>query len=211
VARYGQTDAAYAMQLATSTADGPIYMLNLLKYRPVADYGGPGEPGVTGREADCRYAPLDLVLAGGAALCFVAEVVAGRDGWDRVCVLRYPSRQSFIGLASGAEYRERQVHREAVLERFTILGTVPATVLPRTATARRVLLEVWDGTEPKPVTQAEAVSFDVEGTVIGDGRHWTGARYTVIEAGTPLPLQQSRPDYQALLLEPRVERWEWQN
>lgn len=202
------------MQLATSTADGPIYMLNLLKYRPKAEYGPGDEPGLTGltgREADRWYARLDMVLAGGAALCFVADVVAGRDGWDRVCVLRYPTRQSFAGLASRPDFLERQMHRDAVLERFVLLGTVPATVLPRTASAGRVLLEVWDGIEPKPVTQAKAVSFEVEGTVIGDGRRWTGARYTVVEPGTPLPLQQPRPDYQALLLEPRVDRWEWQN
>jgi hypothetical protein len=211
VARYGQTDADYALQLATSTADGPIYMLNLLKYRPVADYGAGGESGVTGREADCRYAPLDQVLAGGATLCFTAEVVASQHGWDSVVVLRYPTRQSFISMVSRSDFQERHVHREAGLDRFTLLGTVPATVLPRTGTAARVLLEVWDGIEPKPVTRSEAVSFDVEGTVIGDGRRWTGARYTVIEAGTPLPLLAPRPDYQALLLEPRVERWEWQN
>lgn len=211
MASYGQTDADYAMQLATSTAAGPIYMLSLLKYRVETDYDLGGERGITGREADCRYAPLDLVFAGGAALCFVAEVVAGRDGWDRVCVLRYPSRHAFIGTVSGPEYKERKAHQEAVLERLALLGTVPSTVLPRTPTAGRVLLEVWDGIEPKPVTQAEAVSFEVEGAVIGDGRNWTGARYTVVEAGTPLPLEQPRPDYQALLLEPRVDRWEWQN
>lgn len=207
MARYGQPDADYAMQLATSTADSPIYMLNLLKYRPEADHAIGGEPGLTGREADCRFARLDLVLAGGAALCFVADVVAGRDDWDRVCVLRYPSRRSFIGVASRPDFQERQVHREAVLERFALLGTVPTTVLPPYAGAERVLLEVWDGIEPKPATPAEAVSFEVEGTVIGDGRRWTGARYTVIEAGTPLPLQQPRQDYQALLLEPGVDRW----
>lgn len=208
MARYGQPDVDYAMQLATSTADGPIYMLSLLRYRAKADYGPGGEPGLTGREADRWCTRLDMVLAGGAALCFVADVVAGRDGWDRVCVLRYPSRQSFSGLASRPDFQERQALRDAVLERFALLGTIPATVLPRTASAGRVLLEVWDGIEPKPVTSAEAVSFGVEGTVIGDGRRWAGVRYTVIEAGTPLPLQQPRPDYQALLLEPRVDRWE---
>jgi hypothetical protein len=91
------------------------------------------------------------------------------------------------------------------------MGTVPVAVLPGQASTRRILLEVWDGPDPVPVANGEAVTFDVEGTIIGDGRNWARARYTVIEPGTPLPLQQPRPDYQALLLEPRIERWEWQD
>jgi len=53
------------------------------------------------------------------------------------------------------------------------------------------------------------VVFGVEGTVIGDGRTWSGARYTVIESGTPLPLVKAQAGYQALLLMPAIERWMW--
>lgn len=199
------------MQLAASTAHDPVYMLSLMRYRPEADYGPGGERGVTGKEADCRYAPLDMILSAGAALCFVADVVASHADWDSVGVLRYPTRQSFIHMVSRPDFQERHVHREAGLDRIIIMATVPAGELPGQASSRRILLEAWDGPEPTAVADGEAVTFEVEGTVIGDGRLWTGVRYTAIEAGTPLPLQQPQPDYQAVLLEPRIERWEWQD
>ena len=38
--------------------DGHVWMLNLMKYHAVAQYEGGNEAGVSGEEADDRYAPL---------------------------------------------------------------------------------------------------------------------------------------------------------
>jgi hypothetical protein len=210
VPRYGRIDGDYGRWMAGSVASDPVYMLNLLKYRPEADYGFGGARGISGLEADCLYAPLPALIASGVTMPFLAGVVASQAGWDRVAVLRFPSRQSFIRIMSREDFQERHVHREAGMERLIIMGTVPVAELPPSqAAGRRTLLEVWAGPEPGPVTAGKSVAFDVEGTIVGDGRSWTGARYTVVEPGRPLPLQLPRPDYQALLLEPNVERWEW--
>ena len=52
-----------------------------------------------------------------------------------------------------------------------------------------------------------ATGFAVEGTYIGDGRQWSGARYTPIEPGTALPLEPARFGYLAVLVEPVIESW----
>src|SRR5581483_4839098 len=99
--RYGRIDEDYARHLATCDAadDGPIFMLNLMKYRATADYGD-AEPGddraVSGREADDLYSPIDVLEKIGAAPVFLADVVDASEDWDRVAVARYATRTSFI-------------------------------------------------------------------------------------------------------------------
>ena len=63
--RYGKVDFEVAGDWATRSAadDGPIYMVNFMKYRAVADYDGVkgasgDEARVTGREADDRESAL---------------------------------------------------------------------------------------------------------------------------------------------------------
>src|SRR5690242_7093445 len=100
--RYGTIDADYAARLASCdpSDDGDIYMLNLMAYRDEADYGPGGERGVSGREADNRYAPLDVLAELGANVCFLADVVSASEPWDRIAVVRYPTRRSFIDMQS---------------------------------------------------------------------------------------------------------------
>jgi hypothetical protein len=181
-------------------------MLNLTKYSagrdfwPAAGYLG------NGQAAD-GYAPLALLSAVGASLCFMADVVASSGGWDMVTVVSYPTRRSFLELAERPDFREWHMRKQEGVDRTTVLALLPAGELPTEAASGRVLLELWHGASPDVLAAGPATSFEVEGTIIGDGRHWSGARYTVIEPGTPLPLQAPRPDYQALLLEPRIMRW----
>lgn len=208
VPTYGVVDAAYGDRLGSSQDEGPIYMLSLMKYRTESDVPRGWGFGVIGRAEGERFAPpIPLLTAVGALLCFVADVVASTGDWDRVAVVGYPARRSFLDLASREEFRAWRARKGASLERTTVLGTLPVWDLPREASSRRVVLEIWDGPEPARVADGDICEFNVEGTVIGDGRPWSGARYTAIDAGTPLPLQPLRPDYQALLLQPRIERW----
>ncbi len=203
--RYGTIDGDYGLRLRTAAgaADGPIYMLNLTKYRPEDGFGA-GQ--FTGLDVG-RYAPIPLLAAVGASLCFVADVVAGTGDWDRVAVVCYPTRRSFLALAARRDFREWHTNKHADVERTTVMGTLPLRKLPAEADPRRMLLELWAGPVPHPVAGGPVTPFGVEGTIIGDGRQWNGARYTAIEPGTPLPLQPPRLDYLALLLEPRIVRW----
>jgi len=196
------------MQLAKSMAAEPIYMLSLTKYRPEANYP---EHGLVGQLATGHYEPIPLLSAYGATLCFAAKVIASSGGWDEVAVVCYPTRRSFVDLAMRADFRDWHVRKQAMMDRTAVFGTVPVAQLPHPASARLVVLEVWHGPAPSPVADGPAVAFDVEGTIVGDGRSWSGTRYTMIEPGTPLPLHQPRPDYQALLLEPSIEHWQWAN
>jgi hypothetical protein len=192
VPRYGQIDADYAGRLRSTRTDGPIYMLGLEKLGPSVDQGAARV--ASHRRADHLYAPIPLLTAAGAALCFAADVVASSGSWDRVAVIGYPTRRSFL---------------EVRLERATVIAMLPAGNLPGPASSGRILLEAWAGRTPALLAEGPATIFDVEGTVIGDGRQWSGIRYTPIESGTSLPLRAATPGYQALLLEPTIERWRW--
>jgi hypothetical protein len=207
VPRYGQIDAHYAGRLRSTRLDGPIYMLGLEKLRPDVDQGA--ARAVAHGRADHFYAPIPLLTAAGAALCFAADVVASSGGWDRVAVIAYPSRRSFVELAYDPQFLNWHSAKEVRLERTTVMAMLPAGNLPGPASAGRILLEAWAGPTPALLADGPASIFDVEGTVIGDGRQWSGIRYTPIESGTSLPLRAATSGYQALLLEPAIERWRW--
>ena len=203
--RYGQIDSDYAGRLRSSRVDGPIYMLGMEKLRP--DAGQRSLRALAGRRADHSYAPIPLLAGAGAALCFAAEVVASSGGWDRVAVIGYPTRRSFVELAYQPQFLDWHAAKEVRLEHTMVMGMLPVGSLPGPAGSGRILLEAWAGPTPALLAPGPATVFDVEGTVIGDGRQWSGIRYTPIESGTSLPLRATTPGYQALLLEPTIERW----
>ena len=67
--RYGTLNREYGMKMATMPPedDGPVWMVNLMKYREVADYADGRESTISGRDADDAYSPLDSLAAVGAA------------------------------------------------------------------------------------------------------------------------------------------------
>jgi hypothetical protein len=210
VPRYGLIDRDYGLRLRSVAydGDGRIYMLNLTKFLPGSDLLPGADLLGNGRSRDAdEYAPIPLLTAVGATLRLVSDVVASSGDWDRVSVVDYPTRRSFLELAERRDFREWHMHKQAGVERTTVVGMLPAQDLPTDAAGGRILLELWDGQPPPPLAAGTVTLFNVEGTVIGDGRSWTGARYTAIETGTPLPLHRPRAEYQALLLEPRILRW----
>jgi hypothetical protein len=207
VLRYGLIiDADYAMRLRETArdVDGPIYMLGLRKLRPGAD-ASPRRP-IAGGGSAVTDLSIPLLSSVGAELCLVASVVASSLDWDRAAVIGFPSRRSFLELMDRPEFRAWSVRHEESNERIMLLATVPTGGLPA-ADNQRLLLEVWHGPEPEPLVFDLAARFDVDGTAVGDGRQWTGVRYTPIELGTALPLHPPRFGYQALLLAPVLERW----
>lgn len=202
---YGIVDADYGMRLraVTDQTDGPVYMLSLARFRP-----GSGQ--IFGRSSsedpDSRYVPIALLSAVEASLCFVGDVVAGAGGWDRVGVIRYPTRRAFLELADRSDTRDWNAKKEERAERAIMLGLIPTGDLPAPH-SQRVLVEIWHGPTPEPIAAGMATEFAVEGTYIGDGRQWSGARCTALDRGTALPLEQARFGYLALLVEPVIERW----
>ena len=102
--------------------EGPVCMVNLLKFREKAAYPDGRDPDISGREAYMRYgvAMKKLVEQSGGRFIFMAEVKGLLLGeveelWDEVGVVEYPSPKALIEIASSAAFREIEVHRVAGL------------------------------------------------------------------------------------------------
>lgn len=205
--RYGTPDREYGRRLATcpTDEDGPIYMLNLMKYRERADYAGdaPAVQGVSGREADELYAPVDVLAEIGAKPVFMGDVLSSSEDWDRVAVVRYATRRSFIEMQTRPDFQAKHVHKDAGMDHTIVMGTLPRDGVPRRTKPDRVLLEVWDGVAPP--ARAGGVQLDVEGTILGDGRSWSAVRWTPIADGDIIPTGSDR--HQVLVVQPAIDAW----
>jgi hypothetical protein len=201
---YGLLDASYEKQLREAgEASGALYMLSLTKFRSDS---GQILGRSSSRDPDSRYVPIPLLSAVSASLCFVADVVAGSEDFHRVGVIRYPTKHAFVELHDRSDTKEFMARKERRAERLIMLGMSP-TGGPPVDRSQLALLEVWLGPSPEPIAAGTVTEFEVEGTYIGDGRHWSGARYTSIEPGTALPLEPARFGYLAALVTPIIERW----
>jgi uncharacterized protein (DUF1330 family) len=129
--RYGQVDRDYGMRLATTPPDedGPVWMVNLMKYREVAQYEDGRESTLSGKEADDEYAPLESLAAVGARPVFFGDVdqqlLGDAPVWDRIGVVRYPTRRSFIEMQSRPEFQTSHAHKDAGMEQTIVMGCQP--------------------------------------------------------------------------------------
>ena len=101
----------------------PIAMLNLLRFKPQAEYedGRPTE--LSGREAYQLYADAfrEIMEPQGVRILFSGEVRglligAGDDLWDAVALIEYPSTQVMLDMLRNEYYQSAQQHRAAGLE-----------------------------------------------------------------------------------------------
>ncbi|MGK2954642.1 MAG: DUF1330 domain-containing protein [Solirubrobacterales bacterium] len=112
-------DADQIAKLTSSTDEGPIVMVNLLRYKDEADGV---DAGVSGREAYGRYgiavAPF-LDGVGGKILVAVdtEDSIIGPAAaeWDTTILVQYPSRQAFLNMVTDPGYLEITVHRTNAL------------------------------------------------------------------------------------------------
>ena len=119
---------------------GPVVMLNLLRFREIADYTAhpelaPSQP-ISGAEAFSRYVAHTMphLLASGGSLAFLGEgghVVIGPpdERWDAVMLVRQRSVADFIAFASNADYARGLGHRVAALEDARLLPMVETPAL----------------------------------------------------------------------------------
>ena len=127
---YGQVDRDFAIRMATTAPedDGPIWMLNLMAYRDRAVYDG-HESEVSGREADDRYAPTEVLADIGAEVVFFGDVqdqfLGESPRWHRVGVVKYPTRRSFIEMQQRDDFKEKHVHKEAGMAATIVAGCTP--------------------------------------------------------------------------------------
>ena len=105
-----------------SGTDGPIYMLNLLKFKKKAEYEDGRETDLTGAEAYALYGTevsKILVKLGGGALfnAAVERLMLGEveELWDSVAIAMYPSRKAMMEMIQSREYQAIHHHRDAGL------------------------------------------------------------------------------------------------
>jgi len=153
--RYAQVDDAYEARLGTTPPedDGPVWMINLMAYRPVAEYADGRETTLTGQEADDLYAPIEELAAVGAEIVFFATVdtqlLGDEPRWDRVAVVKYPTRRAFVEMSNSPAFEATHVHKDAGMAQTIVIGgqPMPSPVLPDDAP---------DWTEvPHPPTKAD--------------------------------------------------------
>ena len=102
--------------------DAPIYMLNLLKFKEVAEYSDGRKTSLTGAEAYGIYGAevvAHLAKVGGAPV-FSAQVERLMLGeveelWDTVAIAMYPSRKAMMEMMMSPDYQASAVNREAGL------------------------------------------------------------------------------------------------
>lgn len=109
-------------QMLEPGPDGPIFMVNLLKFKEKAEYEDGRETDLTGREAYQLYgrAVSQLITEYGGEVTFVGDVTFLAVGqveelWDEIAIAKYPTRRDLFDMSSSAEWQEAAVHRAAGL------------------------------------------------------------------------------------------------
>jgi uncharacterized protein (DUF1330 family) len=108
--------------LLESDLEGPVSMLNLLSFKPRAEYEDGRATDLSGREAYQLYgekmAPFVESRGGRLLHSSAAHLLMIGDGelaWDMVAIMEYPSKSAFVEIVSAPEVAEFSVHRAAGL------------------------------------------------------------------------------------------------
>lgn len=133
---YLEPTQASAIALFGRKISGPVVMLNLLRFRRLADYAAdpdlaPISP-ITGAEAFDRYieGTLPHLRASGGEVVFMGSgggffIGPEAERWDRVMLVRQSSVEAFIAFASNEAYLSGVIgHRTAALEDSRLLPLV---------------------------------------------------------------------------------------
>lgn len=110
-------------------------MLNLVKFKPIAEYSGTGMPQakerISGKEAYAKYLELTLPVmkkAGGNIKFYgsCGDFLIGPEnkGWDAVLLVEYESVDVFVAFAQSEAYLKNARHRTASLEDSRLLPIV---------------------------------------------------------------------------------------
>ncbi|MEM6653934.1 MAG: DUF1330 domain-containing protein [Pseudomonadota bacterium] len=134
------SDPAQIAEMMKDGPDGPIFMVNLLKFKDKAEYADGRETELTGREAYGIYGQgvAQLLPEFGGQVFFVANTTFLALGqvevlWDEVAIAAYPNRRALVEMAASQAWQDIAVHRAAGLAgQLNIESVVPdgAKALP---------------------------------------------------------------------------------
>ena len=109
-------------QMMEPGPEGPIYMVNLLKFRDLAKYEDGRQTELSGRDAYQIYGRAVSSLIGeyGGEVVFAADVTFLALGqveelWDEVAIAKYPNRAPHEEMGTSEEWQTAAVHRSAGL------------------------------------------------------------------------------------------------
>jgi hypothetical protein len=121
---------------------GPIFMVNLLKFKDRAAYDDGREANLSGRDAYMIYgrAVSELLPKFGGRVIFAADVTFLSLGqadelWDEVAIGMYPTRGDMVRMSMSEEWRAIAVHRAAGLAGQLNIETV----VPNDAMVKMIL------------------------------------------------------------------------
>lgn len=117
--------------------DGPIVMVNLLKFREKAQYEDGSNPDMSGAEAYMIYgAAVQARIAAVGGRSLTGGIVTGlmlgevEQLWDMVALVEYPSVAAFQAMLVDPEYQAITVHRNAGLEGQLNIKIKPVDAAP---------------------------------------------------------------------------------
>lgn len=113
--------------LLSQPDESPVVMVNLLRFKPIADLAGES---VSGEEAYRRYADkmVPFVESKGGRVIWLGRVDSqvigeGGDSFQMVGLVEYPSRKVFVEIATDPYVQEIGEFRAAGLEGQWLLAT----------------------------------------------------------------------------------------
>ncbi|MBA4225665.1 MAG: DUF1330 domain-containing protein [Hyphomonas sp.] len=125
------TDPAVVQELMKPGPDGPIFMVNLLKFKEKAEYEDGRATDLSGRDAYMIYgrAVTDILPKFGGKAIFAADVTflslgKAEELWDEVAIAMYPKRADMVRMSMSAEWQAAAVHRTAGLKGQLNIETV---------------------------------------------------------------------------------------
>ena len=189
--------------------DGAFWALNLMKYRDVAEYTDGRSETRSGREADDEYSPLESLEAVGAWPVFHADVertlVGDSVRWDRVAIVRYPSRRKFFEMQQRDDFKSKHVHKDAGMEFTIVMSCLPALPFGG-APDRHPFVELRVSASPDAIASENAGLFDVEGVIVGDERTWLRTSFRWLDVEPTQAETKQDPGAYTLLLRPKMDR-----
>ena len=113
---------------------GPVYMINMFKFKERAEYPDGRASDLSGIEAYGLYgAETAKLLAAMGAKIPVSGELAGmivgevEDLWDSIAIVEYPSLPQFMEMVDSDAWQKHAIHREAGLAgQLNILARKPA-------------------------------------------------------------------------------------
>lgn len=117
--------------------EGPIFMVNLLKFKDKAEYEDGRATDLSGRDAYMIYgrAVMQLLPKFGGMGIFAGDVSYLSLGqveelWDEIAIAMYPKRADMVRMSMSDEWRTIAVHRSAGLKGQLNIETVAAAGAP---------------------------------------------------------------------------------